>query len=1038
MKQLYFLLILVSLSFIFLFLKIAENRKSPNWKFFVKEQVGAKSELNIGKNLTFDEKSFYFNDGKGNVHSLNKKTGEINWLSKMKDHSPFQIMIDKDFLYIASFDGHIYCLNKKNGYINWSFAIPNQFWPDTEVIFDANDQFVFFADRAGFLYALNKKSGKEVWKKAFPTIDNSKAFVENSMHFGFIKQDEDRLFIKNYPSGSEKILIINKRDGSNQENFDQAKFEEMLAKSIENKTEINFNKQALWKKELPLIDSSKTFAEKLVHFGFIKQIEDAFIKSIKNKAKFNLSKEEIWKKEILLADNSKTFAEKLVHFGLSDQNKILINNYPSEKLKTLEIKRNELNQKNFEKAKLEKLNQEKFEKINKEKLEKESQEKFEKINKEKLEKEKIEELFVRSIKKIDELNFDKFSLVIEANAANQPILKCLDKNKNEIWSYRTEERINPREIYQDGNRLYFFNADNTILESIEISQRDPNENKLKELNFKIKENFSAHYPYKNSNPQIDSETKKIYPGLEIRKIIQRISFFFKNLKKITVFEISQQEQNDYLEFNIQHEQNFYKNVFTEIKIEAIFTNQEDNQKIKVKGFYYDNDLWKIRAKLKKGLWRWQVKIKTPYFISKKDGTFEISKDFSKQLQIKDGAFFTEDNEAFIPMGLQGVISDRSRDGNPLNKMDYAKDPTPPTDPKKYNFLTFTDYLDLYKKEAKMNIFRYGPDNLAPPIWQNLDNPKDFEMNVNGNMQGDYILNELKKRDFRAMMSIFAFYPPYISEEAFYKKDNQEVIKDYLDYVIARYASSIDIWELTNEAAPSLKWLNFVSNYLAENDPYKHPITTNIEEKKLDNSDLLSIHWYAVVPENNFELIDQANHIDSKQDFEKATIISEFGFKGSNYFNGSSTLLRKFVWISTFRKMGMIFWNTGDGFYKNAENGNIYLGPVERNILKNLSDFLPKLTYPTQKDSELISNQNLISYKLSDENWQLIYLLKIDEKIENKEVNLKLNLDNSGLLATFDPKTGEVLNYFEVTEGESIIKIPSFSDDLAIKIKYWKN
>lgn len=857
------IIVLILLSFI----KITAKNKSSNWKFFIKEQVGAKSELNVGKNLSFDDQSMYFSDSKDTIYSLDKKTGEINWLSKMQDHSPFQVMIDQDLLYISSFDSHIYCLDKKTGFIVWSFAIPNQYWPDTEVIFDKNDPYVFFADRAGFLYALDKKTGQEIWKKEFLAIDHTKAFVDKTIHFGFIKQDEDKLFINHYPS--KKFYVINKMDGSNIDDFSTKDLEAMFSQTFKPKTSFDFG---------------------------------------------------------------------------------------------------------------------------------------------------------------------ELQLSLEPNVANQPTINCLDKETKPVWSYRIEEKINSNEIYQDGNRLYFFNSDNTILESIEISRNDPNKEPFKDINFTFKEDFSAHFPYKNTNPQVNSKEKENNLLLKTKEFIRSSIFLVSNFKKATNFDISNQEKGNYLEFSINHEQDFYKNVFTDVKVEATFTNQEGDQSIKINGFYYDHNLWKIRAKLKKGVWNWKIIIATPFWINKQSGQIEVSKDPTDQLTIRDDVFITKDNEVFIPVGIQDTFDDSNRDGNLMNNMNYAKNITPLDNPQDYNFLSFGEYLDLYKNEAKTNIFRYGPDNCAPSIWVNLESLQKFEMSINGNLEGDYILDELKARDFKTMMSIFAFYPPYTSKEAFEKRANQKVIEKYLDYVIARYSASIDIWELTNEAAPPLEWQNFISDYLAKNDPYHHPITTNLEETNLKNSELLSFHFYSPIPKNNINLSSMTEYLKNKQSWNKAMIISEFGFKNSNYFDSSPDILRKYTWVSIFRKMGIIFWSTSF-LYKNTENANVYLGPVEREEIKSLIDFLPKLTSPLESNVQILEEKNLVYYSLEDKNYKLLYFLKVDQNDNSKTMTPYINFKKQGILQIIDPKTGIVKDSYPVAEGYSTIKLPNFNDDLAIKVTY---
>lgn len=867
------LLYLVLTVFIFLslfFWSWKNNKKNTNWQFYVKNQIGAKSVINFGNDISFDEESLFFSDSGNTVYSLNKKTGSINWIRELENHSPFKVTVDHDSVYVANFDSHIYRLDKKTGFIIWSFAIPNQYWPDTEVVFDENDDFVFFACRGGFLRALKKEDGTIAWDREFSTIDNTKKFIEGSIHFGAIKQDDDLLYIKHFPSN--KFFVINKNNGSDIEKFTEPKIIEEMFTNL-----------------------------------FVFQ-------------------NPIW------------------------------------------------------------------------------------------------------------FDFNNYFVSIKNNVIDQPIFELLDKNRNVIWSYQSEYRINTKSIYQDENRLYFLNADNTILNSLLITDKDPNQNIFKKLNFKLVENFAVHFPYKNSNPQVEASENKLNLSFKIKTLKHKVLFFLSNLKKIGKFDISQQEQIGYTEFTINHEQNFYKNVFTQVLVNGIFTDQ-NKEKIYVKGFYYDYNQWKLRVKLDPGLWNWQISIKTPYWINKQTGTIEIDEEnLTKNVQIKEDWFVDENDQIIWPIGLQGVIKDTHRDGNPLDQMDHAINPVASKNSEEYRFIEFSDYLDLYSEEAKINFFRYGPDNWAPAIWKNLDNKESFAMDINGNLQGDIILDELKKRDIKSMMSIFAFYPPYISQEAFSKKANQQVLEQYLDYVIARYASLIDIWEISNEALPSLEWLNFISNYVVDNDPYKHPITTNLEQPLLENSDLLSIHWFAPIPENNEKLIEQVDYLKTKDDWKKAIMISEWGFKKQNQFPGSADIMRKFTWLSLFRSMGMIYWNTAYGFFENQTNANVYLGPIERSYLRILKDFLPKnLILPIEKKILTTDLQTQV-YLLKNNDYILAYVLKIDESMK-KQDHLNLDLNDQANLQWINPTTGLIIKEESLNKGEQEILIPNFSVDLAMKITY---
>lgn len=864
MKPRYLIVIFaLALILLILFFLLPKNHKQSNWRFFIKDQIGAQSVLNTGKNLTFDQKSIYFIDGKGLLHSINKQTGNINWQKKLSDHSPFEITQDEKYLYVASFNSHIYQIDKSNGFISWSFAIPNQFWPDTEVIFDLNDEYVFFADRAGILYALERNSGKLIWKKSFGSIDTTKTFIQNSIHFGFLTQEDDVLLADHFPT--KKIYSINKKSG------------EVLST-----------------------------------------------------------------KDSELKINLKTTEEKLL--------------------------------------------------------------------------------------------FENYLLEFEQNIIDQPKINLFDIDGVMLWSYRPENRINRKEIYQNELRLYYLNADNTILESIYIDEKDPNKEFFTKINFTFNENFTAHHPYKNSNPQVNSEEMGFNLIFNINKKIDQIKYFLKNLEKLFSFSNSYVAKQNFIEFNITHEENFYENVFNDVEIVASFKNQETKHEINVKGFYFDHNTWKVRARLAKGAWDWNIKIKTKYANKALRGSIIITENFKEPLEIIDGSFTDKSGEIFFPLGIQDVVLDKSKDGNNLNNMDYAKNAIPSNLEENYNFLNFPDYLDLYKQEAKLNIFRYGPDNWAPSIWEDLSNKKNFAMNVKGNLQGEQILEELQKRDYKIMMSIFAFYPPYTSRESISKKENREVLEKYLDYVIARYASSIDIWELTNEAAPPLVWQNFISDYIAMNDPYGHPITTNLEEPELNNSDLLSIHLYIQKPENNYHLINQLDSLLNKQDQQKAIIISEFGFQGSNYFTGSADWLRKFSWITTLKKIGLVFWNTGYGLYENPFNGNVYLGPQERKYLDILRNFMPRINLNAINKGDIKIDQGLAIYSLKNSDYELYYLLNLKD---GNEVNHKLEINNQkpAKIEVIDPKTGNKLVETNLSKEESLIQLPGFVDDISIKVIY---
>lgn len=835
---------------------LSQVQTDPSWQLLIENGINLKSVLNAGKNLTFDEFSLYLVDNEGLVHSINKHTGNINWRTQIGAGSPFQINVDTNHLFIAAFDSRIYKIDKRDGHIDWVFTIPNQFLPDTEAAVDTDLGLVFVADRGGFLWALNKNTGVIHWSQQFSSIDNAKIFINQTIHFGFIKHESKLLRIEHWPS--QTIFFVNKTNG-----------------------EITDQQRTPLKIEFPT--------------------------------------------------NRQVFY--------------------------------------FEACRVELI----------------------------------------------------YSII------DQPQFHCLSEKGELMWSHQTPHKINTQEVYQDNNRLYYFDVNNQLLSSVHIDHVPTNKNQFRKINFQIVEDFSKHTPYKKlGNQQIDYVKKENFMSVWLQQWLKRlkhISYVLGNYQDLKKFEVTTTQAGQYAEFSVRHQQNFYRNVFTDLQINAELTHTQTQEKLSIKGFYYDYNLWQVRAKLTKpGEWKWQITSHTPLTKNTQRGTIYIS--MSDLQENKNGNSLT--------LGLQDVIIDQNQDGNPLNQLGYAKELLPPSQKEDFAYLPFDEYLDLYAV-AGINLFRYGPDNWAPAIWRNLANHKEFAMDVNGNLQGDAIIRAAKDKDMQIMMSVFSFHPPYTSVEAISNKKNQQVLQLYLDYIIARYASLIDVWELANEAKPSLQWSNFISDYLAQNDPYQNPITISLEEPKLNNSELLSIHYYPEWPKDNLDLKQKITKFHQLHPWPQRKIISEFGFAKANHFPDSDVWMRKFTWIFATQKIGLVFWNTGYGLYEHHSNGNIYLGPKERGYLKVISDFWPPLQQEAKSQNYQLTD-GVEVYEVGDEKYKILYLLQLTNKTQYN-VKIRLQLSQKASVQGIDPSSGKEILAQKLDAGEQVINLPTLSDDLAIKIIY---
>ena len=166
------------------------------------------------------------------------------------------------------------------------------------------------------------------------------------------------------------------------------------------------------------------------------------------------------------------------------------------------------------------------------------------------------------------------------------------------------------------------------------------------------------------------------------------------------------------------------------------------------------------------------------------------------------------------------------------------------------------------------------------------------------------------------------------------------------------------------------------------------------------------------------------------------LISEFGFKYYSYFQNSADSMRILTWLSTFQKMGIIFWSQGqNGIYENESNANIYLGPVEKSYLLSLDKFLGKeLTLPLEQEAMIIPSLECQVYLLKNEDTILAYLLKINKDKREKEY-INIYFKNKAKFQWIEPRTNAVIEEKIFDKGRKDILIPYFAVDLAMKVTY---
>lgn len=1004
-------------------------QRNRSWQFYVSNSIGPNNKFNIFDNLVFDEDHVFFNSQDDRSYSLNQKTGQINWIFRAEDYSPFPTTVDGEQIFLANFDGNIYCLDKETGYKIWQFTTEGQYQPDTPILKSANNDLVFFGSRNGILYALDSNSGQLIWKKQFQKLDSSQAFVSGSIHFGSIYLEDEEIYVFN--SLENKFFSIKQLDGSVNWQIDNLVFDYRSPIFLAEKIII---KQ---KQYLLSIDRKTGLYQQINRDGGSNVAWEIF--EIGNDKENLLILDD---HTLIKIDNG--FSE--VQWTLNNVDNILYQQKNAQS-PTVEIIDEQILAQTF--SRIENLNVLLF--VNYDNGELTRTQKIDNwITEQKYNENRLfissGTGFVYSIifgenhidwqTKIDgevqSINTIKDNLlVISLKSSGKLSLEYLDQETGEeIWTYSTNFLTNKKDFYLQDQSVYVLNQDNTVLNKIEITKQRPKDKNIKKINFSYNQLKTVKDPYL----EVEKQDVKSW---EIKQKLSRINYLIKNFKEIFSFNISEEVNNNILEISVNNDENLYQNKFTDLKIEATFQNKEQEEKIAIKGFYFDNNTWKIRfCAPQTGEYEYSIKIKSPFISNKYSGAVQLDIGKDEIISIDQGSFVINDQTIFFPSGIQDIFTDRNYNGNLMDMMANSSTTEPVSELKDFSYLDIDDYLDLYKEEAKINIFRYGVDHWTMPLWLSID-PQNIILSINGGKFGDTLIKKLQERDIKIIMTIFGFYPPYRTYEEISNKNNQQTLAFYLDYVIARYSPYVDLWELSNEAEAHELWYKFIIDYLKENDPYHHPISTNWETKSAENSDFQSVHWYNPDETDPGQLANQIAYLKQKQlQQEKVVLISEFGFKNVSYFPNSSESMRILSWLNTFQKMGMIFWTQGqNGIYKNPDNANIYLGPTERSYLAILSDFLPKdMSLPIETKLSLLKDLQTQIYYLKNNDYILAYLLKID-KTEEKNAKLGLNLENDAELEWINPKTGIVFEKITLKQGGQEIIIPSFELDLAMKIKY---
>lgn len=483
------------------------------------------------------------------------------------------------------------------------------------------------------------------------------------------------------------------------------------------------------------------------------------------------------------------------------------------------------------------------------------------------------------------------------------------------------------------------------------------------------------------------------------------------------------------ELTIQHDSGSYQYPWLDASMSATFKHED--KEVYISGYYYDKNTWKIRfVPNQAGEWNWKTELAiSNNIIASKKGSFTVTpaenEGFIKR-NTSDGRILqTDKGDIYYPLGIQTCTRDDNDDGYMLNSL-YL-------DTKNVDLDT---YLQTYGKDGVgFNIYRFGIENCAFRLWRFHEDPRQYyPFLTREGIWADTLMNKLKINGFHIWFTLFWDTPVARETNKVTREKYIHTLDPYLDYIIARYGSYVDVWGLLNEANASKEWIEYVANYIRSKDPYQHLITISWERPELPQIDIHAPHWY---DSNSLTTVDTklAQYINYN-DWGKPLIFGEFGNKGTNWDSESLTRMRVQLWVSYFMNAGLVFWDTSaTKTHQNKDNANIFLGPDEREAIKSFRTYVDHINtnlFPTQTFAQTPFVRGY-SAKTSNGSYGYLYHFANQQTKTTAILALPAFSRSDRTITWIDPQTGRAVDSVEITNATHVTS-PPFFIDIAYRIE----
>ena len=476
----------------------------------------------------------------------------------------------------------------------------------------------------------------------------------------------------------------------------------------------------------------------------------------------------------------------------------------------------------------------------------------------------------------------------------------------------------------------------------------------------------------------------------------------------------------------------YANNWDDVIVNAVFTGP---QTIKINGFYYDTNIWKVRfAPPLPGKWTYAITFTTPSGSYTAGGTLNAipsaTKGFLKRHPNDPFRLIFADGTLFNGIGIEDCILDDNTDGTPLN--DWGLDGNFAPARSHGTRVGLDKYMNAYAVNgAGFNLYRWTTDNCSFRLYNSITETGN-SYDVKAGMWGDTLVQTLRKNKMRIWMDFFG--PPVFNNITGSTPLQEAAVKKYINYVVARYGAYADIWELFNENFASSYYINTVTAYIRSIDPYHRLISISAQQPQLPAIDIDSPHWYEKESELRSDL-RTVDRLSVEKPYNKPVIFGEQGNAIANWDTLSAERMRIRSWTAFFAEGMFIFWNTTyiKNYYQPV-SANIYLGPQERGYIRALQNYTATADSGIRPISFFVSNSHQVrSYGLKSSKIIMGYFHHYTSHTNYVTTSFTYRMHQPGTLYWLNPADNTVIDSAKLAYGTQKITSPQFNIDVAMLI-----